>query len=153
MIRLSAFGRNWCAGSIARYHSQLIGKKKTKRALLRKKNKDANQGETVAVIVTLMLVYFILALTWKSWVPVLRGELASIHVKAKDLLGNGPYNFNQRQPPSPPSYDFEQRQPLDVEMLLQLDDRLLRRILNVPAAMTEEELEVLKSEAQAEGII
>ena len=115
--------------------TQLIGKKKTKRALLRKKNKDVNQGETIAVIVTLLLVYFILALTWKSWVPVLRGELASIHLKAKALLGNHPYNF-------------EQRQPLDVEMLLQLDDRLLRRILGVPTAITEKEL---RSEEQAEG--
>jgi hypothetical protein len=83
-------------------------------------------SETVTVIVTLLLVYFILALTWKSWVLVLRGELASIHLKAKALLGNHPYNFEQSQPPS---YNFEQRQPLDVEMLLQLDDRLLRRIL------------------------
>jgi len=115
--------------------AQLIGKKKTKRALLRKKNKDVNQGETIAVIVTLLLVYFILALTWKSWVPVLRGELASIHLKAKALLGNRPYNFDQRQ-------------PLDVEMLLQLDDRLLRRILGVPTAITEKEL---RSEEQAEG--
>jgi hypothetical protein len=128
--------------------TQLIGKEKTKRALLRKKNKDVNQGETVAVIVMLVLVYFILALTWKSWVPVLRGELASIHLKAKALLGNHPYNFEQRQPPS---YNFEQRQPLDVEMLLQLDDRLLRRILNIPAEMTEKELEALRSEEQAEG--
>jgi len=102
---------------------------------LRKKNKDVNQGETIAVIVTLLLVYFILALTWKSWVPVLRGELASIHLKAKALLGNRPYNFDQRQ-------------PLDVEMLLQLDDRLLRRILGVPTAITEKEL---RSEEQAEG--
>jgi len=40
---------------------------------------------------------------------------------------------------------------LDVEMLLQLDERLLRRILNVPAKMTEKELEALRSEEQAEG--
>jgi len=37
-------------------------------------------------------------------------------------------------------------------MLLQLDDRLLHRILNVPAEMTEKELEALRSEEQAEGI-
>jgi len=129
--------------------TQLIRKKQTERALLRKKNKEVNQGETIAVIVTLLLVYFILALTWKSWVPVLRGELASFHLKAKALLGNRPYNFEQRQPPSD---NFEQRQPLDVEMLLQLDDRLLRRILNIPEAMTEKELEALRSENQAEGI-
>lgn len=88
-------------------------------------------------MITLFVVYFILAFTWKSWVPVVREELTSIHLKVKDLLNNPPYNNKQRQ-------------PTDLEMLLQLDDRLLRRILNIPE-LTEMDLEVLRSEEQSEA--
>lgn len=123
---------------------------KTKRALSRRKRKDVNQGETVAVIITLLLVYVILAFTWKSWVPALREELASIHLKAKDLLENPPNN-KQRQPMDVENHHApnKQRQPVDFETLLKLDDRILRRILDVPE-LTEKSLKALSSGRQAE---
>ena len=68
---------------------------------------------------------------------MLRKELASIHLKAKDLLQNPPYNVNPRD-------------PMDLEMLLQLDDRLLRKILNIPE-LTEKNFEAPRKEQQAEG--
>ena len=134
--RLSASGRNQCVCSLTAHHN-LTYITKTKRALLRRKRKDVNQGETAAVIITLLLVYFILAFTWKSWVPVLRKELASIHLKAKDLLQNPPYNVNPRD-------------PMDLEMLLQLDDRLLRKILKIPE-LTEKNFEAPSKEQHAKG--
>ena len=68
---------------------------------------------------------------------MLRKELASIHLKAKDLLQNAPYDGNPRQ-------------PMDFEMLLQLDDRLLRRILKIPE-LKEKEFEAPQKEQHAVG--
>jgi len=123
---------------------------KTKRALSRRKRKDVNQGETVTVIITLLLVYVILAFTWKSWVPALREELASIHLKAKDLLENPP-NKKRRQPMEVenPQAPNKQRQSMDFEMLMKLDNCILRRILNVPE-LTEKSLKDLSSGQQHE---
>ena len=94
-----------------------------------------NQGETVAVTITLLLVYAILTFTWKLWIPALRRELASIHLKAKDLLKNPPHNIKQGQ-------------PMDVATLMQLDNRLLRRILKI-AELKEKDIEAMRSEQQA----
>ena len=63
--------------------------------------------------------------------------MAFIYLKAKDLLKNPPHEFMQGQAP-------------DVEMLLQLDDRLLRRILNIPE-LKEKDIEATISEQQSGG--
>ncbi|KDR65390.1 hypothetical protein GALMADRAFT_148734 [Galerina marginata CBS 339.88] len=130
------------SGSSDNNSSICIWQKPTKHALSRRKRKDVNKGETaavVAVVITLILIYSILAFTWRSWVPALREELGSIHSKAKYLLEK-------------PSYSVKQSKPIDVEALLKLDDRILRRILNVPE-LTERDLEAFRSKQTEENIV
>ncbi|KDR65526.1 hypothetical protein GALMADRAFT_148633 [Galerina marginata CBS 339.88] len=145
------------AGSSENKSQICIWEKPTKRALQQRRSEDERRGELI-LLFTLLILNLALAITWKAWFPAFKSEFMNLprefQNSVKHLIpGTGRTRqdaIEEQDAMMARNVGNDNDRP-SISDILDLEDRILRKILRMPPQLLEKDGKLEISKLQLDG--
>ncbi|KDR65797.1 hypothetical protein GALMADRAFT_148380 [Galerina marginata CBS 339.88] len=142
------------AGSSENKSQICIWEKPTKRALQQRRSEDERRGGLI-LLFTLLIFNFALAITWKAWFPAFKSEFMNLprefQNSVKDLIPDIRRDAVAEQDAMMVRNVGNSNGQPSIRDILDLEDRILRKMLRMPPQLIEKDGKLQIGEPQLDG--